>query len=90
MGLDALYVQKMGRGFAWLDTGTFDSLQDAAEYISTIERRQGLKVSCPEEIALRMGFVSADQMRAWVARLGKSSYARYVETIMESLSPTYS
>lgn len=86
MALDSLYVEKMGRGFAWLDTGTFDSLQDASEYIATIERRQGLKVACPEEIALRMGFVSADAMGGWVTRLGKSSYAKYLETTIKSFA----
>ena len=86
MAGESLHVQKMGRGFAWLDTGTFDSLQDASEYIATIERRQGLKIACPEEIALRMGFVTANAMRDWIARLGKSSYGKYIETIIESLS----
>ena len=86
MALDALHVQKMGRGYAWLDTGTFDSLQDASEYIATIERRQGLKVACPEEIALRMGFVSADAISDWVARLGKSSYRKYVETAIKGMT----
>jgi glucose-1-phosphate thymidylyltransferase len=74
-----LRVEKFGRGFAWLDTGTFDSLQDASDYVATIERRQGLKVSCPEEIALRMGFVSAKELEQWTARLGNSSYASYVK-----------
>ena len=86
MALEFLNVQRMGRGFAWLDTGTFDSLQDASEYIATIERRQGLKIACPEEIALRMGFVTANAMRDWIARLGKSNYGKYIETIIESLS----
>ena len=86
MALESLYVQKMGRGFAWLDTGTFDSLQDASEYIATIERRQGLKIACPEEIALRMGFISANAMSDWIARLGKSTYGKYIETIIESMA----
>jgi glucose-1-phosphate thymidylyltransferase len=85
LGLDNLHVEKMGRGFAWLDTGTFDSLQDASEYIATMERRQGLKVSCPEEIALRMGFVTSDAMREWVGRLGKNSYGSYIEAVMGNL-----
>src|SRR5262249_2179237 len=54
----ALYVQKMGRGFAWLDTGTFESLIDAASFVQTLEKRQGMKIACPEEIAYRMGFIS--------------------------------
>ena len=74
MDLDSLYVVMMGRGFAWLDTGTFDSLQDASEYMSTMERRQGLKISCPEEIALRMGFVTTGEMRKWIANLGNNTY----------------
>ncbi len=85
--LDAgqLHVEKLGRGFAWLDTGTFDSLLDAGDYVATIERRQGLKIACPEEIALRMGFVAPDEMAGWVARLGKSGYAQYIAAVMASL-----
>jgi glucose-1-phosphate thymidylyltransferase len=85
MRLDSLYVTMMGRGFAWLDTGTFDSLQDASDYISTVERRQGLKISCPEEIALRMGFVTASEMRKWAANLGNNGYGKYVEAIIEDM-----
>jgi glucose-1-phosphate thymidylyltransferase len=85
MKLDSLYVVMMGRGFAWLDTGTFDSLQDASEYMSTMERRQGLKISCPEEVALRLGFVTPGEMRTWVAHLGSNTYARYVEGVIAEL-----
>ncbi|WP_200185752.1 glucose-1-phosphate thymidylyltransferase RfbA [Hyphomicrobium sp. GJ21] len=85
MKLESLYVVMMGRGFAWLDTGTFDSLQDASEYMSTMERRQGLKISCPEEVALRLGFVTPDEMRTWVAHLGSNTYARYVEGVIAEL-----
>lgn len=85
MNLDSLYVVMMGRGFAWLDTGTFDSLQDASEYMSTMERRQGLKISCPEEVALRLGFVTPSEMRTWVANLGSNTYAKYVEGVMAEL-----
>ncbi|AGK56685.1 glucose-1-phosphate thymidylyltransferase [Hyphomicrobium denitrificans 1NES1] len=85
MDLDNLYVVMMGRGFAWLDTGTFDSLQDASEYMSTMERRQGLKISCPEEIALRMGFVTPGEMRKWIANLGNNSYGKYVEAVITEL-----
>lgn len=85
MKLDSLYVVMMGRGFAWLDTGTFDSLQDASEYMSTMERRQGLKISCPEEVALRLGFVTPSEMRTWVAHLGSNTYARYVEGVIAEL-----
>ncbi len=82
LALDALHVEKMGRGFAWLDTGTFESLMDAGDYIATIERRQGLKIACPEEIALRMGYLSADEIAASLGRLGKSAYAGYVKRIL--------
>jgi len=75
-------IEKLGRGFVWLDTGTFDSLIDAGDYISTIERRQGLKISCPEEIALRMGFISATEMEPWLDKLGKSGYATYVRRVL--------
>jgi len=75
-------IEKLGRGFVWLDTGTFDSLIDAGDYISTIERRQGLKISCPEEIALRMGFISATEMEPWLDKLGKSGYASYVRRVL--------
>ena len=85
MDLDSLYVVMMGRGFAWLDTGTFDSLQDASEYMSTMERRQGLKISCPEEIALRMGFVTTGEMRKWIANLGNNTYGKYVEAVIAEL-----
>ncbi len=85
MKLDSLYVVMMGRGFAWLDTGTFDSLQDASEYMSTMERRQGLKISCPEEVALRLGFVTPGEIRTWVAHLGSNTYARYVEGVIAEL-----
>ena len=81
LGLDALHVEKMGRGFAWLDTGTFDSLRDASDYVSTIERRQGLKISCPEEIALRMGFVSPSDLAPWLARFGNEPLRRVCEAI---------
>jgi glucose-1-phosphate thymidylyltransferase len=80
-----LYVERLGRGYAWLDTGTFDSLAEAGEFVGTLERRQGLKISCPEEIALRLGFVAPDAMGPWLDRLGKSPYGQYVRRIMASL-----
>jgi glucose-1-phosphate thymidylyltransferase len=81
-----LHVERMGRGFAWLDTGTFDSLEDAGEYVATLEKRQGLKVCCPEEIALRQGFVAPAAMEAWIARLGKSDYATYVRRVADEVA----
>jgi glucose-1-phosphate thymidylyltransferase len=81
----ALDVERLGRGFAWLDTGTFDSLQDAGAYVATLEKRQGLKICCPEEIALRQGFTTITAMAPWLDRLGKSAYATYVRRIAETL-----
>ena len=77
----SLSVQILRRGYAWLDTGTHDSLLDAGQFISTIERRQGLKVACPEEIAYRKGWISADEMGALAAPLAKSSYGQYLRAI---------
>ena len=71
---DQLYVEPMGRGFAWLDTGTHDSLIEASLFIQTLEKRQGLKVACPEEIAYNLGYITASQMEQLAARLGKSGY----------------
>src|SRR5205085_4303065 len=81
----ALHVERLGRGFAWLDTGTFDSLIEAAEFVATLERRQGLKVCCPEEIALRQGFIGPADIGPWLDRLGKSAYGDYVRRVAESL-----
>ena len=73
-----LTVERMGRGFAWLDTGTSQSLLDAAEFVAMLERRQGLKICCPEEIALRLGYVSLSELEPWLVKIGKSSYGQYV------------
>jgi glucose-1-phosphate thymidylyltransferase len=80
-----LYVERMGRGYAWLDTGTMDTLLEASEFVSTLERRQGLKIGCPEEIALRRGYVTIDDIEPWLAQLGKSGYADYVRRVAASL-----
>jgi glucose-1-phosphate thymidylyltransferase len=77
-----LDVQIMGRGFAWLDTGTHDSLLEASQFIATLERRQGLKVSCPEEIAYRRGWIDAAQLEALAAPLLKSGYGRYLMKLL--------
>jgi glucose-1-phosphate thymidylyltransferase len=82
-----LHVERMGRGYAWLDTGTASSLLDASEYVATIERRQGLKISCPEEIALRLGFISFAELQPYLNRLGASEYATYVKKIAQILEP---
>jgi glucose-1-phosphate thymidylyltransferase len=73
-----LQVTRLGRGFAWLDTGTHDSLHDASSYVRTVERRQGLKIMCLEEIALELGYLSPDQVRQGADRLGKTEYADYL------------
>ncbi|MCF5852158.1 MULTISPECIES: glucose-1-phosphate thymidylyltransferase RfbA [Aeromonas] len=73
-----LTVAIMGRGYAWLDTGTHEALIEASNFIQTIEKRQGLKVACPEEIALRKGFIDADQLRALANPLAKNGYGQYL------------
>jgi glucose-1-phosphate thymidylyltransferase len=77
-----LHVGVLDRGFAWLDTGTFDSLSDASEYVRVIEKRQGLKIGCPEEIAWRMGFIDKDQLAALAQELIKSGYGVYLKSII--------
>ena len=73
-----LHCEVMGRGMAWLDTGTHESLLEASQYIETIERRQGLKIACPEEIAYRQGWVTADKIRALAAPMLKNNYGKYL------------
>ena len=78
----ALDVVPMGRGMAWLDTGTHETLLEAAHFIETIERRQGLKIACPEEIAYRMGFIDAKQLEALAALYGKNGYGQYLWRVL--------
>ncbi len=78
-----LKVAVLDRGFAWLDTGTFESLHDAAEYVRVIEKRQGLKIGCPEEIAYRMGFISKAQLMQLADGLEKSGYGEYLRKVGE-------
>ncbi len=78
-----LRVELLGRGIAWLDTGTHDSLLEASTFIHTIEQRQGLKVACPEEIAYRLGYISPEELRALAAKIQKSSYGKYLEGLLE-------
>jgi glucose-1-phosphate thymidylyltransferase len=73
-----LNVELMGRGYAWLDTGTPDSLLEAGEFVATLERRQGFKISCPEEIAFNQGFIDAVQLEVLGKKLGKSQYGKYL------------
>ncbi len=77
-----LHVEVMSRGTAWLDTGTHNSLLDAANYIRVIEERQGLKIACPEEVAYRMGYISAEQLLALAAPLEKSGYGIYLKQLL--------
>ncbi len=77
----ALSVEVMGRGYAWLDTGTPDSLVEAAEFVRTLEKRQGFKIACPEEIAFRQGFIDADQLQRLATTLGKSAYGKYLAAL---------
>ena len=74
----ALAVEIMGRGYAWLDTGTHDALLDAGQFIATLEKRQGLKVACPEEIAFRQGWINAEQLAALARPLAKNGYGHYL------------
>jgi glucose-1-phosphate thymidylyltransferase len=77
-----LEVMPMSRGFAWLDTGTHETLLEASAFIETIERRQGLKVACPEEIAFRMGYIDAAQLEALAGPLEKSGYGQYLKSVL--------
>ena len=79
-----LHVERMGRGFAWLDTGTFGSLIDAGSFVQTLEARQGMKVACPEEIAFRQGFIDREQMLVLAKSLEKSGYGNYLMSVVES------
>ena len=78
-----LRVELMGRGFAWLDTGTHKSLQDASAYVEIIEQRQGLKIACPEEIAFRLGYIDAAQLMELAKPLSKNEYGRYLLRLVE-------
>jgi glucose-1-phosphate thymidylyltransferase len=77
-----LEVQVMGRGYAWLDTGTHESLLEAAMFIQTLEKRQGLKIACPEEIAYRMGYVTAEQLQRLIVPLAKNGYGQYLQRLL--------
>jgi glucose-1-phosphate thymidylyltransferase len=77
-----LSVEVMGRGTAWLDTGTHESLLEAAHFIETIERRQGLKIACPEEIAYRMGYIDAQQLERLAQPMCKNSYGQYLLAVL--------
>ncbi len=80
---DQLRVEVLGRGSAWLDTGTHASLLQAAHFVETVEQRQGLKISAPEEVAYRMGYIDRAQLRTLGAAFGKSDYGRYLQQIAD-------
>ncbi len=83
---NALAVEIMGRGFAWLDTGTHDSLLDAAGFIATLQKRQGLMVACPEEIAYRQGWISAEMVEKVASQLRNNSYGQYLSKILKEMN----
>lgn len=89
LSLGQLRVEKLGRGTAWLDAGTYDSLLQAANYIQVIEQRQGLKVSCPEEIAYRKGFISSEQLLKLAQPLMKDSYGNYLVELLKQDSVSH-
>lgn len=80
---EKLNVEIMGRGYAWLDTGTYDSLLEASQFIATLENRQGLKVSCPEEISYRQGWINATQLEKLAAPLSKNGYGQYLKKVLQ-------
>ncbi len=80
-----LSLEKMGRGYAWLDTGTPDSLLEAAEFVRSLEKRQGFKIACPEEVAFRMGFIDRPQLKRLAAALAKSTYGAYLNRIADEV-----
>jgi glucose-1-phosphate thymidylyltransferase len=79
----SLRLERMGRGYAWLDTGTHESLVEASTYVETIEKRQGLRVCCPEEIAFHNGWIDAAQLRALALPLAKNGYGQYLLGLLE-------
>ena len=85
MELNDLEVQVLGRGIAWLDTGTSDSLQEASSFIQSIEKRQSYKIGCPEEVALRMNFISSLNFEKLINDMPESEYKKYLCTVMDEI-----
>jgi glucose-1-phosphate thymidylyltransferase len=83
-----LYVQVLGRGFAWLDTGTHASLVEASHFVQILEQRQGMRIACPEEIALRLGYITLEHFEKLAARCAKSSYGEYLMSIHRAFART--
>lgn len=83
-----LKVQTLGRGFAWLDTGTHDSLSEASTFIEVIEKRQGLKIACLEGIAFRQGWISADKLRTLAQPMLKNEYGKYLLSVIDEVERT--
>ena len=83
-----LNVEIMGRGYAWLDTGTHESLLEAGQFIATIEKRQGLKVSCPEEIGYRQGWITREQLEELAQPLSKNGYGQYLIRLLQERKPS--
>jgi glucose-1-phosphate thymidylyltransferase len=81
-----LFVELLGRGFAWLDTGTHASLVEASDFVRILAQRQGLHIACPEEVALRLGYISREQFHALAQRCAKSSYGEYLLSVYASLA----
>jgi len=86
--MGALHVEKLGRGYAWLDTGTPDSLCEAANFVRALEKRQGFRIACPEEVAFRMGFIGSDDLKKLAKFLGNSAYGKYLETLSSAPGTT--
>jgi len=82
---DRLKVEQMGRGYAWLDTGTHDSLLEASQFVQTLEKRQGMKISCIEEIAFRMGYIDKEQLRALGNKMGNNQYGQYLLKVANAI-----
>jgi glucose-1-phosphate thymidylyltransferase len=89
LDIGALNVELLGRGFAWLDTGTHETLLEASEFVRTVEERQGLKIACPEEIAYRMGFIDAEQIRRLAQPLAKNGYGKYLLQLVDERQPAF-